>query len=81
VSSVNHEISTKPAVTVSALKMIQVEKFLCCLQLEIGGFIIGWSGLVLSIFMVLGEIFLIVFGTFFDCGAGCDENRVGENFF
>jgi hypothetical protein len=43
---------------------ITLEKFLFCLELQLGGIIMGWWGMVISALAIIG----VVFGAFFDGG-------------
>jgi hypothetical protein len=59
--------------------MLQVQKFLCCWPLETGAFVIGWSGLILSIVALVIELFLLIFCAFFDPTLDFDDDKTGEN--
>lgn len=70
--------SLKTAVWLSTLRMLQLQTFLCCFPLETGVFVIGWTGLILSIVAFVIEFFLAIFCAFFDSGIDLDDNRLGE---
>ena len=74
----NWNISQIAVVTLSFFIMLQVQKFLCYFSLEIGGFVIGWSGLVMSIIAVVIELFVAIYVSFSDCEIYCEDNRTGR---
>lgn len=50
-----------PQFTLNRDDMLTVKKFLCCFQLETGGYFLGWCGIVSSLFLMIAFISSLAF--------------------